>query len=174
MISQTIRITRAGLGRKITRDEVPGPFPVGPGRRLQQRALQRQLGVCRQHGQFGSRKPNANATHRLPARRKERHLSIEQPGVFELIGQNQERLDIVEASLSIQGQGQALTIIIVQHHVADFVARLDKKAIAFVVAHLDGVDARRWRQQNLEIDLVIGEVDAAGIINRVRIDATAS
>ena len=77
--------------------------------------------------------------------------------VLQLIRQFQERFDIFEAALALQGQAQALPIVVGQHRTADVVGEFREKPIALVVAR-DDAATQQQRHEGLKIDLMVGEI----------------
>ena len=159
--------------RKIREHIVGGARIVGQVAR-HQRVDQRVLGQRQQHAQFRPRQIRAG----LGARRHGLVVGQELDRAVELLAPlqiaHQPHIGLEPLALRGLGQGQrlALRVIVRQHQRRDLVGQ--------AVQHLVPLRLRRacrraisGVERDLDVDLVVGGVDAGGIVDRIGVDAAA-
>ncbi len=136
---------------------------------------QDDLGPGHQHRQLGGGQPLApvEPARDLAAGRQALELTVEHPVGLEPL---HPRLVHVEQRGGVGrgvGQGEVLLVVVAQHQGSDLVGHLrPARALrCFSVRSPDGDDAV---EQDLDVDLVVGGVDAGGVVDEVGVDPTAA
>ncbi len=140
---------------------------------LQQLGLQRELGVGQQHAELGpdDREPDLAALGEDVGGGESLRDPIEVARLLEREHQVPQVVGALPGPALVEGDPQALRPVVLQDELGDRLGELLQQAVALVDGHPPG--GHRRREQDLEVDLVVGHVDAARVVDRVGVDPTA-
>jgi hypothetical protein len=135
---------------------------------LEQQLEGRHLRVAEQHAQQRPRQAAlaVRAREQVLARGHRLVVAVEQPGSRHVVDQADELLVAARAAQAVEAQRQRLAGVVRQHQVPDLVGHLGQDAVALVAAlHEAALD--ELVEQDLDVHLVVGGVDAARVVDRV-------
>ena len=106
------------------------------------------------------------------ARRQRLKLPLEQVPGLELDHEVLERLHPPRRDRRLLAQDLDLEVVVVEHEADHVVCDLVQDLVSALERQLAALD--RDREQDLQVDLVVGAVDAAGVVDRVGVDPAAA
>ena len=134
---------------------------------------QHDLGVGEQHADLG---PGQRFVPYLPLRQRHRRRQVFDGAVEQaarLQHGHEARLvcEVGDAAALHHGERQRLLVVVGQHQLAHLVGHLGEQHVAVLAGERAG--AHRLRQRDLDVDLDVGRVDAAGIVDGVGVAGAA-
>ena len=142
-------------------------------RRLQHVLAQRELREAHQHRQLGPREPPAGAPALgdLLGGGQELERPVERPVGLEGLHQRLVRLEAVARDGLLLAQDLHLQVVVVEHLGAHVVRQLGEQRVARLGRQRAALDGQI--EQDLEVDLVVGAVDAGRVVDGVGVDLAA-
>ncbi len=133
-----------------------------------------ELGIGQQHGEFGPRQALGLVFQllKLAVARQELHRAVQAPAPLQVAHVAAMGVEIAHGAALRDGERQRLVVVVFQHMRRHVVGHRVKQLVARPRRQLC---RRRWRptEQDLQIDLVVGGVDAGRIVDRIGVDAPA-
>ena len=122
--------------------------------------VQVDLGVTQDHSQLRPRQPllAMAPVFDLGLVRKELKLTIEFASAFEVGNQSRQFVETVGRQHFAHADGLRLQVVIAQDEVRDIIGHGSQQLVAFLTRHV--LLLRHGTQQDLDIDLAVGTVDA--------------
>jgi hypothetical protein len=160
--------------RREVRDEITVEIRIVEPRRSEQHALKRDLRVREQHRELGTREPEELAppcTQCLAVRQRLEH-AVEEAVGLELRHVVAKLDESRPAAALIEAQRPRLAPVVLEH-VSDRVS-LHLLEDAVPLCHRERARLEQRAKENLEVDLVVREIDAARVVDRVGVQANTT
>ena len=148
---------------------------VGVVRKLRREQLffERDLRVREQHRQFrrGEAQPEVVPLGKLFVRGEALEISVEMPARFQRVHEPRVHLIHHDGPGARIVERAVLAVVVAQYERRDLVGHADEQHIAIDLAQF--AFAYRAVEQNFDVHLVVGGVDARAVVDRIGVDTTA-
>ena len=158
--------------REIARQRGPDPRVVGQ-RRRQQLVVEPDLRVREQHRALGAGEAEPLGAPRgdLLVVGKILDRAVQASRLFEVLDEALLRIEQLRRDAAGHRKRLRLEVVVAQDQRGDVVGHLGEQRVALLLGQLAVGD--RQAEQDLDVDLVIGGVDAGGVVDRIGVDAAA-
>ena len=138
--------------------------------RGQELVVQRHLGVGQQHRDLGPEQALAELAALAQRLLVGQHLELAVEPAARLEPAHEGRLAVEQLARPRLGERDRLDLqdVVAQHELRDLVGHLGEQLVALLHGHVAGIDHRA--EQDLDVDLVVGAVDARRVVDEVGVD----
>ena len=141
---------------------------------VEQFRVEGDLAVGEQHGELRLRQAGvrSSAFGDLLALRKRLELAVEPPGLLERAHHAIVDVEHPGRLREREAERLGLQVAAAQHPLGDGVGHVGEQPVALLAGQVAVGDDRV--EQDLDVDLVVGAVDAAGVVDRIGVDPAAA